>query len=229
MSAVVAFTTPVPDLPTEVLLMIFAYLGRRGLGNAAKVCKVWRAAMITHLATAGGVWETLCNRAGMLRTENDSFTARAKKLGKLLTKVAKIRKKSPTDPRIEWAYEEHYKTCITRVCAHCGQFCRQSTEYPLYSEFRNTVSLCRVCRNLEPFACITATNAKKYFKYGTKVKKRGLVSQSVSYISTQGKMSAALLVSSFLLFSRPDRGRGADEPHSAPPACHVLGANTIHD
>eukprot|EP00035_Acanthoeca_spectabilis_P038500 m.53660 g.53660 ORF g.53660 m.53660 type:complete len:234 (-) comp9163_c0_seq2:241-942(-) len=148
-----------------------------------QVCKAWHAAIITHLSTnGGGVWEALCHRAGLIGTVNDSFAAPSKKL---VAKVTKIRKKSLTDPRIESAFQEHYKKCVVRKCQHCLTTTKQSMEYDLFVG----VNLCRTCRNLEPFAFITTTYAKKYFKFGTNVKERaGMARQYINYGSTSGMM-----------------------------------------
>ncbi len=114
------------------------------------------------------------------------------------------------------AYRENYRKYRDRVCAHCLSTHRQTMKYKLY----DGASLCFPCRRLEPYAYITKTQARKFFKFGKLAVERAghqLHFANISYGSTPGTIYrfgdmvqlAELAVGSVAAAEQADKARAA--------------------
>lgn len=146
----------VPELPSEVLAQVFSTLDGPSLARTAEVCRQWRDTGHEHGAL---LWRELCAKFGLL-DETSVCAAAAKRVTK---QAAKIRSKNHTsaERRVAAVYRSYYVKMRERVCAHCLTIKRQRLVYSLYG-----VRLCIPCRSLEPYAFITKTNARRYFRVG---------------------------------------------------------------
>uniref|UniRef100_A0A0G4FN45 F-box domain-containing protein n=1 Tax=Chromera velia CCMP2878 TaxID=1169474 RepID=A0A0G4FN45_9ALVE len=154
-------------LPVWALESAFGLLGPRSLCTVVQVCSSWHAIVFDPRLE---FWKGVCERVGLL--DESAFSnarARAKKVNKSVAALRKARDKTaPNTPERAKAdraiierYKSHWVEMRNRMCRHCKKAQKQTSCYDLY----DNVLLCMDCRRMEPFAWISTTLCKRFFKF----------------------------------------------------------------